>query len=136
MKKQKILPTTEKRNEKSANIDKLSTLEIIRLINSEDKLIADAVGKEAKKDPAAAVDLIVERSQTQAEDSFMSAQAQADDHRRSWMHRNVRRLMASAPQLVQGIIRRWKTRSCSPPRRRSEDKKQDDRIAAIAKRKN
>ncbi|HAL45577.1 MAG: N-acetylmuramic acid 6-phosphate etherase [Planctomycetes bacterium GWF2_42_9] len=56
----RILPTTEKRNKKSANIDKLSTLEIVKLINSEDMLIAGAVGKEAKK-IAAAVEMIVER---------------------------------------------------------------------------
>lgn len=54
------LPTTEKRNSKSRNIDKLETLEVVKLINSEDMLIAPAVGKEAKK-IAAAVDMIVER---------------------------------------------------------------------------
>lgn len=60
MKKHRILPTTEKRNHKSANIDTLSTLGIVKLINSEDMLITPAVGKESKK-IAAAVDMIVER---------------------------------------------------------------------------
>jgi N-acetylmuramic acid 6-phosphate etherase len=56
----KILPTTEKQNSRSANIDRLSTSQIVRLINAEDKLVAPAVGKEHKK-IAAAVDIIVER---------------------------------------------------------------------------
>jgi len=60
MKKQRLLPTTEKRNRKSKNIDILSTLQIVKLINSEDMLIAPAVGKEYKQ-IAAAVDMIVER---------------------------------------------------------------------------
>lgn len=51
---------TEKRNRKSENIDILSTLQIVKLINSEDMLIAPAVGKESKK-IAVAVDMIVER---------------------------------------------------------------------------
>jgi len=54
------LPTTEKRNKKSENIDKLSTAGIVKLLNSEDKLVAPAVGKEYKK-IAKAVDVIVER---------------------------------------------------------------------------
>lgn len=54
------LPMTEKRNNKSKNIDMLSTLEIVKLINSEDMLVAPAVGRESKK-IAAAVDMIVER---------------------------------------------------------------------------
>ena len=59
MKKHKILPTTEKRNRRSENIDRLSTLQIVKLINTEDKLVAPAVGKEHKQ-IAAAVDMIVE----------------------------------------------------------------------------
>ncbi|MDD5135468.1 MAG: N-acetylmuramic acid 6-phosphate etherase [Phycisphaerae bacterium] len=59
-KKTKILPTTEKQNSRSANIDRLSTSQIVKLINSEDKLVAPAVGKEREK-IAAAVDMIVER---------------------------------------------------------------------------
>jgi N-acetylmuramic acid 6-phosphate etherase len=54
------LPTTEKRNKKSENVDKLSTAGIVKLLNSEDKLVAPAVGKEFNK-IAKAVDLIVER---------------------------------------------------------------------------
>ena len=60
MKKHKLLPTTEKRNRRSENIDKLSTLQIVKLINAEDMLVAPAVGKEYKQ-IAAAVDMIVER---------------------------------------------------------------------------
>ncbi len=54
--------TTEKRNKKSNAVDMLSTLEIVQLINSEDKLVADAVGLQSKE-IAAAVDMIVERMQ-------------------------------------------------------------------------
>ncbi len=59
MRNKKLLPTTEKRNRRSANIDRLSTVQIVNLINAEDKLVAPAVGKEYKK-IAAAVDMIVE----------------------------------------------------------------------------
>jgi N-acetylmuramic acid 6-phosphate etherase len=59
MKKNKPLPATEKRNHRSENIDRLSTLGAIKLINSEDMLIAPAVGKESVR-IAAAVDMIVE----------------------------------------------------------------------------
>ena len=52
--------TTEKRNENSSNIDMLSTFDIVRLINSEDKLVAEAVALQSKQ-IAAAVDMIVER---------------------------------------------------------------------------
>lgn len=60
MKKNKSLPTTEKRNKKSENIDLLSTKQIVNLINSEDKLIATAVAKESRQ-IAAAIDMIVAR---------------------------------------------------------------------------
>ena len=59
MKKHRILPITEHSNKRSKNIDRLSTAEIVKLINSEDMLVAPAVGKESKK-IAAAVDMIVE----------------------------------------------------------------------------
>lgn len=52
------LPTTEKRNPASANIDRLSTLEIVELINREDLAVPRAVGSQ-KKEIAAAVDVIV-----------------------------------------------------------------------------
>lgn len=52
--------TTEKRNSRSADIDTLSTQQIVDIINAEDKLIADAVAKE-NKHIAEAVDVIVER---------------------------------------------------------------------------
>lgn len=60
MAKNKSLPTTEKRNKKSENIDLLSTKQIVDLINSEDKLIAPAVAKESRQ-ITAAIDMIVAR---------------------------------------------------------------------------
>ncbi len=60
MKKHRLLPTTEKSNRRSENIDQLSILEIVELINSEDMLVAEAVRKERKK-IAAAVEMIVDR---------------------------------------------------------------------------
>ena len=60
MKKNKPLPTTEKSNSRSNNIDQLSTEEMVRLINAEDMLVAPAVEKECKK-IASAVDMIVAR---------------------------------------------------------------------------
>src|SRR4030042_1521423 len=62
MERFKRLPTTEKSNRRSEKIDQLSTLQIIKLINSEDKLVAPAVGKE-QKNIARAVDMIVEHLQ-------------------------------------------------------------------------
>jgi len=59
-KRQKILPTTEKRNRRSENIDRLSTQQIVDLINVEDMLVAPAVRKQ-RKNISAAVDMIVER---------------------------------------------------------------------------
>ena len=50
--------TTEKRNYRSANIDRCSTIEIVDIINSQDKLVAPAVAGERKR-IAAAIDLIV-----------------------------------------------------------------------------
>ena len=52
--------TTEGRNPASERIDSLSALEIVRLINSEDARIADAVGREAAS-IARAVELVAER---------------------------------------------------------------------------
>jgi len=55
----KCLPTTEKRNPKSTHIDTLSTLEIVDLINSEDRTVPQAVGTQRER-IAAAIDLIVD----------------------------------------------------------------------------
>jgi N-acetylmuramic acid 6-phosphate etherase len=52
------LPTTEKRNPASANIDRLSTLEIVELINREDCTVPQAVGSQRER-IAAAIDVIV-----------------------------------------------------------------------------
>ncbi len=54
------LPTTEKSNRRSQNIDKLSTEKIVDLINSEDRRVAPAVATQ-RKPIAAAIDMIVER---------------------------------------------------------------------------
>jgi len=52
--------TTESRNENTLNIDKVSTLEMVRIINSEDKKVALAVEEELPK-IAEAIEGIVER---------------------------------------------------------------------------
>jgi len=58
--KRSILPTTEKRNRASENIDKLSTKQIVNLINAEDALVPAAVARQSKQ-IAAAIDMIVAR---------------------------------------------------------------------------
>jgi len=52
--------TTESRNEKSNQIDSLSTLEIVDLINQEDQLVAEAVADQ-RQAIAAAIDIITAR---------------------------------------------------------------------------
>ncbi|MGL5084906.1 MAG: N-acetylmuramic acid 6-phosphate etherase [Clostridium sp.] len=52
--------TTESRNENTLNIDKVSTLEMVKIINSEDKKVAEAVERELPQ-IAEAIDGIVER---------------------------------------------------------------------------
>lgn len=54
---------TEQRNENSKHIDELSTLDMVKLINSEDKKVALAVEKETEH-IAEAVDLIAEKLRT------------------------------------------------------------------------
>jgi N-acetylmuramic acid 6-phosphate etherase len=58
MKRRKILPTTELRNRASENIDRLSTQQIVDLINAEDALVPAAVARQSGQ-IAAAIDLIV-----------------------------------------------------------------------------
>jgi N-acetylmuramic acid 6-phosphate etherase len=55
-----MLPITEQENPKTANIDQVPTLEALRLINDEDKLVAAAV-EEVLPDVARAVDQIEKR---------------------------------------------------------------------------
>jgi N-acetylmuramic acid 6-phosphate etherase len=55
-----MLPVTEQENPNTKNIDQVSTLEAIRLINEEDKRVAAAVEK-VLPEVAAAIDGIVER---------------------------------------------------------------------------
>jgi N-acetylmuramic acid 6-phosphate etherase len=59
----KCLPTTEKPNPKSTHIDTLSTLEIVDLINCEDRTVPQAVGSQRER-IAAASDLIVDSFRT------------------------------------------------------------------------
>jgi len=59
-KRRKILPTTELRNRASENIDRLSTKQIVDLINAEDALVPAAVARQSKQ-IAAAIDVIVAR---------------------------------------------------------------------------
>lgn len=54
--------TTEQRNARSAEIDVLPTLDMLRVINQEDALVAPAIGAQLEQ-IAAAVDGIVERMQ-------------------------------------------------------------------------
>ena len=51
---------TEQRNPNTMNIDTMSTLDMVRLINQEDHRVADAVGRVSDK-IAQAVDLIAAR---------------------------------------------------------------------------
>jgi len=51
--------TTEQRNERSLQLDRLSTFEIVTIMNSEDRKVADAVGR-AIPDIVRAIDPIVE----------------------------------------------------------------------------
>ncbi|MBA2621689.1 MAG: N-acetylmuramic acid 6-phosphate etherase, partial [Acidobacteria bacterium] len=55
-----MLPETERENLKTADIDRISTLEAARLINDEDKLVAFAVER-VLPEIAACADKIVER---------------------------------------------------------------------------
>ena len=57
-----MLPITEQENPNTANIDQMPTLEAVRLINHEDKLVAAAVEK-VLPDIAKAIDQIVKRLQ-------------------------------------------------------------------------
>lgn len=50
---------TEQRNPRSARIDQLSTLDIVDLINAEDRMVAEAVSEE-REEIAHAVDLVVD----------------------------------------------------------------------------
>lgn len=52
--------TTEQRNSASANIDKCTTIEMLKIINNEDKKVADAVEK-VLPSVASAVDIIAEK---------------------------------------------------------------------------
>ena len=57
-----MIPITETDNPNTSEIDKVSTLDAVRLINNEDKLVAAAIEK-VLPDVAVAVDRIVERMQ-------------------------------------------------------------------------
>ncbi|HEX8289685.1 MAG TPA: N-acetylmuramic acid 6-phosphate etherase [Pyrinomonadaceae bacterium] len=55
-----MLPITEQENPKTVNIDRVSTLEAVRLINDEDKKVALAI-EQILPDIAACIDAVVER---------------------------------------------------------------------------
>ena len=55
-----MVPITEQENPRTTNIDQLPTLEVVKMINDEDKLVAEAVEK-VLPEIAASVDKIVER---------------------------------------------------------------------------
>ena len=57
-----MIPITETDNPNTSEIDKVSTLDAVRLINQEDKLVAEAVEK-VLPDVALAIDRIVMRMQ-------------------------------------------------------------------------
>lgn len=57
-----VIPITETDNPKTSDIDKVSTLEAVKLINSEDRLVAEAV-EDVLPELAAAIDRIVQRLQ-------------------------------------------------------------------------
>ncbi len=52
--------TTEKTNERSRHIDRMETIDIVRVINEEDKTVPDAISRELS-DIASAIDLISEK---------------------------------------------------------------------------
>ena len=52
-KRRRILPTTELRNRASENIDRLSTQQIVDVINAEDALVPRAVARQRKQIAAA-----------------------------------------------------------------------------------
>ena len=60
--KKTVLPVTEQENPATAGIDKVSTLDAVRLINAEDRKVAEAV-ELVLPQIAAAIDKIVERLQ-------------------------------------------------------------------------
>ena len=55
-----ILPVTEHENPRTSSIDTVSTLEAVRLINEEDKMVAPAV-EAVLPEIAAVIDKVVER---------------------------------------------------------------------------
>jgi N-acetylmuramic acid 6-phosphate etherase len=55
-----MLPITEQENPRTANIDRLPTLETLRLINNEDKIVATAV-EDVLVEVASVTDKVVER---------------------------------------------------------------------------
>jgi N-acetylmuramic acid 6-phosphate etherase len=58
-----MLPITEQENPNTANIDQVSTLEAVRLINNEDKKVAEAIEK-VLPEISRVIDKIVERLKT------------------------------------------------------------------------
>jgi len=79
---------TEQRNAASKNLDRMTALEIVRLMNREDRKVAVAVGREIPA-IARAVDVIVRRMQNGGRLIYVGAGSSGEW--RCWMRRNVRR---------------------------------------------
>lgn len=93
--------TTETRNQKSMNIDAMSVPEILDLINSEDKLIADTVAEE-KDNIAKAVDLVVESLRSGGR--LIYAGAGTSGRLGILDSTEIPPTFSAEPELVQGII--------------------------------
>ena len=93
--------TTEKRNSASANIDKVSTLEMMKIINDEDKKVAFAVEK-VLPEIAAAVDLIAEKISDGGRLFYIGA---GTSGRLGVLDASeIPPTFGTSPELVQGII--------------------------------
>jgi len=92
---------TETRNKNSMNIDALSVPEILDIINSEDKLIADAVAKE-KDNIARAVEFVVEAIRSGGR--LIYAGAGTSGRLGILDSTEIPPTFSADPELVQGII--------------------------------
>ena len=93
--------TTEKRNSASENIDKVSTLEMVKIINDEDKKVAFAVEK-VLPEIATAVDLISEKLSCGGRLFYIGA---GTSGRLGVLDASeIPPTFGTSPELVQGII--------------------------------
>ena len=93
--------TTEKRNSASANIDKVSTLEMVKIMNDEDKKVAFAVEK-VLPEISAAIDLIAEKLSSGGRLFYIGA---GTSGRLGVLDASeIPPTFGTSPELVQGII--------------------------------